>query len=153
MLDILDRFLTAHGAQPTRQDAEIFARANGVPFPRQHQPWVELMNAWKAERSARGEWTPPRPPPTNERSEYGEPVGAARQGEQRRRKRWSDEELVHAVMRFLRTPDGQRDSTVAAYQAYAQDDPDLPGQASFMRRGGYAKYLAQALRRLRVGRR
>jgi hypothetical protein len=135
--DLLERFHDAHGAQPSARDLKRFARANGIPYPREvSRTWNESVAAWKQGRRDRGLPVPDSPPPLAERADYGADVSAARHGE-RRRVQWTEADCVNAVARYLaQLPAGKR-STKRGYHDWTRDRDDAPAPSNFDARGGW----------------
>lgn len=103
IVDVLDRCYEHHGTEPTLRELELFARANGIPFPRKQRgrPYADYVTEWKDARIARGLSAPDGPPPTHERPDYSRDVGAALHGERRANKEWADrDEVVECVTRY-----------------------------------------------------
>jgi hypothetical protein len=137
--DLLERFYEAHGAQPSARDLKAFARANGIPYPRETgRTWNESVMAWKQSRRDKGLPVPDRTPPPKERADYGAVRGAsAAHANERRRTQWTVANCVNAVARYLaHLPAGQR-STKRDYYDWARGQDDAPAPSIFDGRGGW----------------
>ncbi len=144
--DLLERFHDAHGAQPTARDLKTFARANGIPYPRETtRTWNESVAAWKQRRREQGLPVPDSPPPLAERADYGAVppapapgVGApaARAGE-RRRVQWTEGDCVAAVARYLAQLPAGRRSTRRGYHDWTREQARAPAPSAFDARGGW----------------
>jgi hypothetical protein len=149
IIEVLDRCYEAHGTQPTFGELALFARANGIPFPRKDvgRPWDDYLDEWKRNRRAQGLQAPERPPAKRDRPDYGQDVGAARPGE-RRLTGWTDELIVEWVGRFLDQLPRDRRPTERAYADWTAGMPGAPGQSTLQRYGGFAHFMDQARRSL-----
>lgn len=94
---------------------------------------------------------PTLPPPKAERPDYDKPLGVAKIGERRQKKRWTDEELVEAMVRFLDSLSRGERPTEDCYDAWTAAHPDEPWTSALTRNGGLAaiRREAQRLRRQR----
>jgi hypothetical protein len=45
--ELLDMAYDAHGTQITSAEANVFAKANGIPYSQVKQPWATVIAAWK----------------------------------------------------------------------------------------------------------
>jgi hypothetical protein len=72
IVDVLDRCYEHHGTEPTFRDLEVFARANGIPFPRMKRgrAYGDYVREWKDKRRAQGLPVPAGPPPTSARPDH-----------------------------------------------------------------------------------
>lgn len=148
ILELLDRCYAVHGAQPSARELKTFARANGIPYPRdEDRTWLESVSAWKARRRASGVPIPDGLPPRNQRPDYARNVGAARPGE-RRRNRWSAEDCVTSVARYLeQLPAGQR-SSKRGYDDWADTQDEAPRVSIFDAHGGWEAVRRKAQERM-----
>ena len=103
IIDILDRCYEAHGTEPTSSESEVFARANGIPYPRRERgrAWSSYVGEWKEGRLGSALAIPDRPPPTAQRPDYALDVGAGHADERRARSREDFDEAVSWAMRYL----------------------------------------------------
>lgn len=147
IVDMLERCYLAHGTEPTNRELELFAKANGIKLPRRVKPWAEYVAEWRDGRRAAGLPVPDGPPPTNQRPDYTQDVGAGSPSERRSRK-WSEDELVSWVARYLAELNGRR-SSQRGYAAWARTQEGAPWTSAIQRRGGWnlIRRLAQQLLR------
>jgi hypothetical protein len=91
--ELIERCYQFHGTLPSSKEAEIFARANHIPYNRKRQklPWQEQVATWRASRRKRRLPAPDAPPPMNERPDYSRDMGASLSRE--RRNDWSDPQV------------------------------------------------------------
>lgn len=153
IIDVLDRCYEAHGTEATAADSEVFARANGIPYPRRERgkPWVEYVREWKERRRAESLPVPDAPPPKAQRPDYSADVGAARPGERRAKKRWDDlDEVADWVMSYLKTLGRRERSTQRGYVGWARGQEGAPSSSAFDKHGGWAAVRAEAQRRMRA---
>jgi hypothetical protein len=136
IVEVLDRCYERHGTEPTIKEIELFARANGIPFPRRERgrPWSSYVTEWKEGRRARGLPVPSGPPPTSQRPDYSEDVGAALPEERRMRRRWDDrDELVEWAARYLSQLKLRERPSQRGYDAWAANNPGAPRASAFQR--------------------
>lgn len=151
IVDVLERCFAHYGVEPTARDLEVFARANGIPFPRREKPWPEYLAEWKADRRERGLPVPDGPPPKRERPDYDQDVGAARPGERRARYTWDDfDEVVDWVARYLAQLRGVRASQ-RGYNDWARQQEGAPWSGAFERHGGWGAVRRAAQAQLSRG--
>ncbi len=139
MSELLDRCYEFHGTEPTVNEADIFAKANGLPVKRRSgRPWREWVAEWKDNRRERGLPLPDGPPPFGQRPDYSKDVGAAKAHERRGRRRWDDrDEVVEWVARYLRTLTGRSRGTQRGYLAWASQNPGAPYNETLAKYGGW----------------
>jgi len=150
--DILDRCYEAHGAQPTQRESELFARANGVPYPRREpgRPWSSYLREWKRERRTRGLAVPTGPARKGGRPDFAAPVLAPAAGERRSRKSWGKrDECALWVARFLQDLGRRQRSSQRAYDLWARSADGAPWSSAFDQHGGWGAVRALAWERLR----
>jgi len=144
-VEALERCFVHHGTQPTSLELDAFAKANGIPTPRREDgvPWSEYLCQWKDGRRAQGLNVPAGPPPKAERPDYTQDIGAALPGE-RRRKSWTEDEVVAWVADYLTGLAGRDSANVRAYDAWAQQRENAPGSTRFAKFGGWSAVVAIA---------
>jgi hypothetical protein len=152
ILDVLDHLYQHHGTEPTAREAEVFASANGTPFPRRERgkPWSAYIAEWKQRRREQGLAVPDGPPPKAQRPDYSQDVGAALPGERRRKRSWEDfDEVVAWVMRYMEEcrREGWR-SSLRGYNDWAREQEGAPWSAAFEQHGGWGVVRCAASDRL-----
>lgn len=149
--EILDRCYEHHGAQPSVHESEVFARANGIPYPRRKKgrSWATTVRAWKKSRRARGLDVPKGPPRRGQHPDYSQDVGAALPGERRGRRRYDRDECVEAVASYLGQLDRGERVNQRNYDAWARDQTGVPWSSVFDRHGGWSALRDAAWERLR----
>jgi hypothetical protein len=149
IVEILDRCYSHHQTQPTLGELELFAQANGIPFPRRQGAYAEYVAVWKAERIDRGLLAPDLPPPKRDRPDYGVDIGAALPGERRGVRRWTREMLEPWVDRFLdELPAGAR-PTQRAWRDWCHDLEGAPDASRLAQIGGLIGAIDAGNRRRR----
>jgi hypothetical protein len=145
IIEVLDRCYEAHGTQPTFGELALFARANGIPFPRKEigRPWDDYLDEWKDFRRGAGLEVPAMPPPKRARPDYGQDVGAANEGEHRIAE-WDEAALVVWACSFLDELPRNRRPTLRAYANWVAQTPGAPGHSTLQRYGGFAHVLGLA---------
>lgn len=152
IIDILDRCYEAHGAEPTSSENEVFARANGIPYPRRERgrAWSSYVGEWKEGRRGRGLAIPDGPPPTAWRPDYVIDVGAAHAGERRAQSRDDFDEAVSWAMRYLVQLSASERATERGYNAWASGQEGACYTGAFqLHHGGWSKVRDAAWERLR----
>jgi len=147
IVEIIERCYEHHGTEPTTGDAELFAKANGIPFPRRERgrPWTDVLREWKDGRCAAGLPVPAGPPPKALRPDYSLDVGAAREGERRRHKTWDDPaELAQWVAQYLADLSRGARASKRGYDAWARAVVGAPWSSKFDKYGGWSAVLAAA---------
>lgn len=152
IIDILDRCYEAHGTEPTSSESEVFARANGIPYPRRERgrAWSSYVSEWKEGRRGRRLAIPDRPPPTARRPDYAIDVGAGHADERRAQSRDDFDGAVSWGMRYLlQLSPGQR-ATERGYDAWASGQEGAFYTSAFhLHHGGWSKVRDAAWERLR----
>jgi hypothetical protein len=151
IVDVLDRCYASHGTEPTLRELELFARANGIPFPRKQcgRPYSDYLRQWKDARIERGLAVPHGPPPREERPDYSRDAGAATPNERRAKRTWTDhDEVVAWVARYLLQADGHRPTSQRAYDSWARDQGGAPWASVLQRHGGWVAVREEAWQRL-----
>jgi hypothetical protein len=148
--EALERCIDYHGALPGHADVERFACAHGFALAQKRAPWARIVADVRADRQARGRWTPLRVAPG---VDFTAAIAASDAlaawkddpAERRRPKRWRREDCVAAVERFLaQAPAGSR-ATQRAYADWAREQPDpVPYPSAISRQGGFAAIRAEA---------
>jgi hypothetical protein len=154
ILDILDRCYEAYGTEPTVRDSEVFARANGIPYPRRERgrAWSSYVSEWKEQRRGKGLPVPNGPPLTDRRPDYAVDVGAGHADKRRMGHREDFDEAVSYVMRYLvQLSPGER-ATQRSYDAWAYGQEEAAYSSAFQRHhGGWSKVRDTAWARLMRG--
>jgi hypothetical protein len=151
IVEVLDRCYEHHGTEPTPTELVLFARANGIPFPRKERgrPYISYVKEWKHGRSARGLDVPDGPPPKSERPDYSRDVGAALSGESRAKSAWSDHDEVLAwVARYLVELKPRERASQRAYDAWARQHNGAPWASVLERHGGWVAVRKEAWERI-----
>ncbi len=124
LVDLIDRFYDAHGLEPSRAALEQFARAKGTPFPSAHtgSPFKTARAEWRRRRQAQGQSEARRVPRAGrgqKAPDYSHDAGdAARPGEQRRYK-WTREDCVEWVAKYVGQLGMGERSTAVGYSDWA----------------------------------
>lgn len=166
-VDLMERFHDHYGVQPTQQALREFARGNGIPYPDHHHvnhvKFSVGRDEWLAQRRANGLLAPKversrpggssrdsRPAP---RPDYSRDVGAARPGERRfgehRRTKWSREDCIASVTRYLEYTAGSR-STFHGYTSWAATQENAPVVNTLEMHGGWEALRREAQKRMRA---
>ena len=151
IVEVLDRCYEHHGTEPTLGELVLFARGNGIPFPRKERgrPYLSYVKEWKDGRSARGLDVPNEPPPKCERPDYSSDVGAALPGERRAKSVWADhDEVVTWVARYLVELNVRDGASRRAYDAWARQQDDAPWASVLERHGGWIAVREEAWERI-----
>ncbi len=154
IVEILDRCYEAHGTEPTTNESEVFARANGIPYPRREigRAWSSYLIEWKEGRRNRGLGVPDKPPSKNQRPDYTINVGAGLHDEKRMRLREDFDEAVDCVVRYLNQLDRLERATLRGYNAWATTQDGALYASNFQRNhGGWANVRDAAWEKLRRG--
>lgn len=152
LVNVLDRCYEHHGTEPTLGELVLFARANGIPFPRKERgrAYSSYVTEWKDGRAARGLGAPDGPPPKCERPDYSYDVGAALPGERRAKGAWADgNEVMEWVMRYLGELKARDRASQRAYDAWARKQDGAPWASVLERHGGWVAVREEAWQRLR----
>jgi hypothetical protein len=148
---VLDRCHEHHGTEPTLLELVVFAKANGIPFPRKERgrPYNSYVEEWKVARIARGLTIPDGPPPEAERPDYSRDVGAALPGERPAKRAWAEhDEVVRWVMRYLGDLNQRERSSQRGYDAWARGHDGAPWASVVQRHGGWAAVRGEAWKRM-----
>jgi hypothetical protein len=151
IVEVLDRCYEHHGTEPTLGELVLFARANGIPFPRKERgrPFGSYVKEWKDGRAAEGLDIPDGPPPKSERPNYSCDVGAALATERRAKSAWADhDEVVAWVARYLVELDSRDRASQRAYDAWARQQVGAPWASVLDRHGGWVAVRTQAWQRV-----
>jgi len=138
VVEVLERCFERYGTEPTSAELMDFVRGNRIPLAaKSGRNWASYVEEWKAGRRARGLPVPDGPPPTDERWDYSQDIGAALPGERRRRS-WDDfDELVEWVMRYLaQLRPGDR-SNERGYTDWAAEQHGAPWPSAFDAHGSW----------------
>lgn len=148
---LLDRCWEVYETQLTQRDADIFARANNIPYARDREKlkWSESLAHWKQGLEARGITPPNGPPPIKERPNYKRNVGAAGPGERRRASWATIDALLALVIPYLGQVPANERSSYAGFTHWlrAQGKP-VPGESSMQRHGGWGRVREIAYQRM-----
>jgi len=151
IVEVLDRCYEHHGTEPTLGELGLFARANGIPFPRKERgrPYSSYVKEWKDGRSVRGLDVPDGPPPKCERPDYSSDVGAALSGEKRAKSTWADhEEVIAWVARYLAELKPRDCASQRGYDAWARQHHGAPWASVLERHGGWVAVREEASERI-----
>jgi hypothetical protein len=151
IVEVLDRCYEHHGTEPTLGELVLFARANGIPFPRKERgrPYSSYVKEWKDARAARGLAVRDGPPPKAERPDYSCDVGAALSGESRAKSAWSDhDEVIVWVARYLAELKPRDRMTQRGYDAWARQQDGAPWASVLERPGGWIVVREEAWQRI-----
>ncbi len=151
LVDLLERFHSEHGFQPSARDLRAFARGNGVPYPSERaQRFGAAVEEWVASRSARGLPEPRVVQHAGGRGkrapDYSGNVRAARPGE-RRREKWTRASCAAAVAHYLAQLGRGERSTQRGYADWAATQPRgaAPAVATMQALGGWEAVRRDAL--------
>jgi hypothetical protein len=145
----IELFLETFGYLPGVAQLEGFARAQGIPLAKRRQPYADYIAELAKERAEWGRWTPPHSL-SGAKPKLDEPVPglsallARFPKAQKRKKRWTSEECVEALVRLLAEWPNDRRLNEDAYQEASRGRDDLPSLSSLQRQGGFGKLLAEA---------
>lgn len=143
VVDALDLFVDEYGYIATTADLEGFARDRGFPLARRRRPFAEEKAELLALRGARGEEPCDHRPPKEQRPVFGlqAPVGHAR-----RKKGWTDDELVAALVAAFDLMPPRARLTQENYRRHCAHLPGFPAASAFTRTGrqGFAAYRDEA---------
>jgi hypothetical protein len=142
-VDALDLFADEYGYIATTAELEGFALQRDFQLARRRRPYAEEKADVLGLRAARGEETKERPPKGERPSFNGH---KAEQGGKRRKKRWSDEELVAALVEGFDLVPPRVRLTQENYRRHCAHLPGFPPTSAFSRTGrpGFATYREQA---------
>lgn len=151
IVEVLDRCYEHHRTEPTLSELALFARANGIRFPRKQRgrPYSAYVEEWKDARAARGLAVPDAPPPRSKRPDYSFDIGAAVAGERRAKSDWGDhQEVVEWVMRYLGEVAPRERTSQRAYDAWARQQDGAPWASVLQRHGGWIAVREEAWTKL-----
>jgi hypothetical protein len=152
-LDVMDRFHSYYGEQPTKRALEAFARGNRIPMSDENKrPWSETVKLWRHRRRERGL---PEPRVAGRRGgrgvrapDYSADVGAVSPGERPHRGKWGDEAACVAwVARYLAGLPTRERSTQDGYRRWANQHPGAPSPSRLAQHGGWETVRREALAR------
>jgi hypothetical protein len=154
LVDLLARFHDAHGFQPSARDLRVFARGNGIPYPRHvRKGFSAAVAEWRQQRQEQGLSEPRVVARKGGRGrkapDYGADVGAARAGE-KRRGQWTRDDCVAAVSRYLAQLTNGARSTERGYRDWtaAQPHDSTPAFATIQEHGGWEGIRRKAIAQL-----
>lgn len=148
-IEILERCYQVLGTEPTGPEAQVFAKANGIPYNYKGElSWLQSVAHWKAERRANTLPVPDGPPPFGERPDYAKDVGAARPGEKRLRNWMNIDDCVACVVRYLAQLSPGERSTKRRYGDWARGRADAPSASAFDQHGGWEAVRSIAVKQL-----
>lgn len=139
-----------HGVQLTQEELVVFARANGIPYPRERKGrFGPAMREWKQKLRDEGLPAPNGPPPRDERPDYTNDVGAATAlPGYRRQRRWDDaEECAEWVQRCIEGLAGNL-ITKDTYCDWKQEHADAPSLRTLEQHGGWLVVSSRARDRI-----
>jgi hypothetical protein len=137
--DVLDRCFEAHGTEPTSREMEVFARSNGIVYPRLAKPWRECVADWKVRRRTQGLPVPAGPPSTAKRPDYSVRLSSADGADRHRAHDWRDrDEVIGWVVRFLQELPPREAATQRRYADWVRSHRDAPWPSSLGQHGGWA---------------
>ncbi len=163
--DLMERFHDKYGVQPTSPELQEFARGNGIPYPDPRRVKFSTgLEEWLAQRRTndlldpkvvrRRRGPPPRNSPPAPRPDYSRDVGAARPGERRlgehRLSKWSREDCIASVARYLEHAAGSR-STERGYTTWAAAQESAPVLSTVKLHGTWETMRKLAQERLAAG--
>ncbi len=154
LVDLLARFHSTHGFQPSARELRSFARGNALPYPSERsQRFAAAVAEWRRERVEAGLPEPrvvSKPGGRGRRGpDYSADVVARRENEHRRT-RWTEATCAAAVARYLsQLASGER-STERGYEQWAAEEPagTVPAVSTIVSRGGWEGVRRQAQRLL-----
>jgi hypothetical protein len=143
VVDALDLFADEYGYVATTSELEGFAVQRDLPLARRRRPFAEDVAAVRALRAARGEETAEQRPSKEQRPVF-EPAAAGVTA--RRKKRWSDAELVAALVAGFDLVPPRTRLTQENYRRHCAHRPGFPPVSAFSRIGrpGFSSYRARA---------
>ncbi|MGA2455609.1 MAG: hypothetical protein ABSG93_19055 [Solirubrobacteraceae bacterium] len=124
LVELIDRFYDAHGLEPSNTVLQQFARANAVPFPAAHtrSPFKTARAEWRRQRQAQGlpeARRVARAARGQKATDYSYDVGDTVRPEEQRRNKWTREDCVEWVAKYIgQLGTGER-STAAGYTDWA----------------------------------
>lgn len=151
----LELFLETFGYLPSVSQLEGFARAQGIPLAKRRRPYADYIAELAAERAEWGKWTPAGPL-RGAKPKLGAPVPglaallARFPDVQKRKKSWTHEECVAALVGLLTERPSDKRLTEDAYQEASRERADLPSLSSLQRgaRGGFNELMQAARARV-----
>jgi hypothetical protein len=141
--DVIEHCLDRHGTLLTRAELPIYARAQGLNVRRRARRWSESISLVRERRDSAGLQTPLAPPPLNDRPNYAQSAGVERVVLETSR-RYSREECVAALARFLAELPAGRRPTQRAYRDWAKGKPATPTASTLQRFGRLEALLEEA---------
>jgi hypothetical protein len=148
LTDLMDRFYDEYGVQPSAGALKEFARGNGIPYPglRPHNAFKTACEEWREQRRVSGLPEPRVVKRVGGRGikapDYSRDLGAARPSE-RRRDKWSRDDCIAYVARYLAQLDLNERSTSRGYRDWTSAQEIAPVMTTIQRHGGW-----EAVRRL-----
>ncbi|MGH7690211.1 MAG: hypothetical protein ACREN3_11450, partial [Gemmatimonadaceae bacterium] len=152
LVDLMDRFYDEYGVQPAAKDLRQFARGNGIPYPgtRPRNAFFLAREEWRERRRVNG-----LPEPTvvkrvggrgHKAPDYSRDVGAALAHE-RRRDKWSRDDCVAWVARYLAQLSPCERSTAKGYTDWAAAQELAPVLSTIKLHGGWEAMRREAQER------
>jgi hypothetical protein len=146
---VLELFLKTFGYLPGVAQLEGFARAQSIPLAKRRKPYADYIAELTTERAEWGKWTPPHSlsgakPKLDEPAPGLSALLARFPKAQKRKKRWTREECVEALMGLLAEWPNDRRLNEDAYQEASRGRDDLPSLSSLQRQGGFGELIVEA---------
>lgn len=151
--DLMDRFHDEYGHEPSAKALREFARGNGIPYPaaRERSAFKTAREEWRKRRHANGLPEAAVVKRAGGRGhkapDYSRDVGAARP-EERRRDRWSREDCVAWVARYVSQLGPGERSTANGYIDWAATQELAPVLSTIKLHGSWESVRREAQQRL-----
>lgn len=140
---VIEHCLDHHGTLLTRQEMPIYARAQGLNVQRRCRLWGESVALVRERRQSAGLEMPEAPPPRGDRPDYSQQAGVERPVLETSH-RYSREDCIAALARFLaQLPTGRR-PTQRAYRDWAKGKPATPTASTLQCHGRLPALLEEA---------
>jgi hypothetical protein len=130
----LDAFIDEMGFLPANSYFERWCARRDIPLGRDSRVWADVVAACRAERTARGKWTPEALTPTRNSPPLPAPA-AGRRPSGRRATEWSEERILAALRRYGQLHLNGAKPTQRHYRACAKGDPELPSPSTITAHG------------------
>jgi hypothetical protein len=151
LLDLLDRYCTAYGSEPTPRRLWAFADEQKLPYVMMSgkRAWAEVIAVWRRRREADGLSAPqPAEAPTAGESAL---VGMRLPTKPKKTKAtaWSDpEKCLLAITRYLEQVPKSKHANALDYNAWANQGQRGPSVGTLQKHGGWAKMREIAHQRM-----
>jgi hypothetical protein len=145
-VEAIERFYEHYEAQPTYDNLVAFTRANKIPCSDEgKRPWPESVADWKQRRHEKGLPVPAAPPPSKERADYSQDVGAARPGEYLHKGKWANPEACLKWVRlYLQDLKPGVSASQRGYADWVRKHPGAPSLSRVTHHGTWLTILSQA---------